>query len=119
MFFLLQQKTAYEMRISDWSSDVCSSDRTRLIVVVVGAPEGAELAVEIGAFVAVLGTADEVHRIGPGLLADLQHLVADLVDRLIPADLLVFAVDQLHRAIGRASCRERVCKDVWISVCAV
>src|SRR3546814_1078730 len=25
-FFCLRQKTAYEMRISDWSSDVCSSD---------------------------------------------------------------------------------------------
>src|SRR3546814_9769408 len=26
MFFFVKQKTAYEMRISDWSSDVCSSD---------------------------------------------------------------------------------------------
>src|SRR3546814_7375100 len=25
-FFVFKQKTAYEMRISDWSSDVCSSD---------------------------------------------------------------------------------------------
>src|SRR3546814_6824796 len=25
-FFFFKQKTAYEMRISDWSSDVCSSD---------------------------------------------------------------------------------------------
>src|SRR3546814_5544657 len=25
-FFIFKQKTAYEMRISDWSSDVCSSD---------------------------------------------------------------------------------------------
>src|SRR3546814_10265686 len=30
-FFFFKQKTAYEMRISDWSSDVCSSD--------LGAPE--------------------------------------------------------------------------------
>src|SRR3546814_17892812 len=31
MFFFFKQKTAYEMRISDWSSDVCSSDlRLRL-----------------------------------------------------------------------------------------
>src|SRR3546814_2718630 len=28
MFFFFKQKTAYEMRISDWSSDVCSSDVT-------------------------------------------------------------------------------------------
>src|SRR3546814_14873462 len=26
-FFFFKQKTAYELRISDWSSDVCSSDR--------------------------------------------------------------------------------------------
>src|SRR3546814_7232297 len=31
VFFFFKQKTAYEMRISDWSSDVCSSDlRTEL-----------------------------------------------------------------------------------------
>src|SRR3546814_11751641 len=45
MFFFFKQKTAYEMRISDWSPDVCSSDiaiarqgkprrRSRLIVFV-------------------------------------------------------------------------------------
>src|SRR3546814_8550129 len=33
MFFFFKQKTAYEMRISDWSSDVCSSD----LAVVIGA----------------------------------------------------------------------------------
>src|SRR3546814_4807955 len=33
-FFFFKQKTAYEMRISDWSSDVCSSD---LIIVGMGA----------------------------------------------------------------------------------
>src|SRR3546814_1758302 len=30
LFFFFKQKTAYEMRISDWSSDVCSSDLTRV-----------------------------------------------------------------------------------------
>src|SRR3546814_2262897 len=30
MFFFSKQKTAYEMRISDWSSDVCSSDLSRV-----------------------------------------------------------------------------------------
>src|SRR3546814_1292585 len=30
MFFFFKQKTAYEMRISDWSSDVCSSDLVEL-----------------------------------------------------------------------------------------
>src|SRR3546814_7282782 len=32
-FFFFKQKTAYEMRISDWSSDVCSSDLGQLGVV--------------------------------------------------------------------------------------
>src|SRR3546814_8139677 len=30
VFFFFKQKTAYEMRISDWSSDVCSSDLQRI-----------------------------------------------------------------------------------------
>src|SRR3546814_12802976 len=40
-FFFFKQKTAYEMRISDWSSDVCSSDlpaRRRLAIVGCGGP---------------------------------------------------------------------------------
>src|SRR3546814_4963320 len=32
VFFFFKQKTAYEMRISDWSSDVCSSDLTLLLL---------------------------------------------------------------------------------------
>src|SRR3546814_9776611 len=32
IFFFFKQKTAYEMRISDWSSDVCSSDLRRQVV---------------------------------------------------------------------------------------
>src|SRR3546814_1028236 len=31
VFFFFKQKTAYEMRISDWSSDVCSSDLRTLV----------------------------------------------------------------------------------------
>src|SRR3546814_8876315 len=31
-FFFFKQKTAYEMRISDWSSDVCSSDLNNVTV---------------------------------------------------------------------------------------
>src|SRR3546814_5008767 len=38
LFFFFKQKTAYEMRISDWSSDVCSSDLT---VIAYGALYGA------------------------------------------------------------------------------
>src|SRR3546814_4923466 len=32
-FFFFKQKTAYELRISDWSSDVCSSDLPGILVV--------------------------------------------------------------------------------------
>src|SRR3546814_6106111 len=39
VFFFFKQKTAYEMRISDWSSDVCSSDLRQL------AEKAADLAV--------------------------------------------------------------------------
>src|SRR3546814_10190803 len=34
MFFVFKQKTAYEMRISDWSSDVCSSDLAQDIALI-------------------------------------------------------------------------------------
>src|SRR3546814_2175782 len=34
IFFFFKQKTAYEVRISDWSSDVCSSDLDRGLVIV-------------------------------------------------------------------------------------
>src|SRR3546814_8814396 len=35
VFFFFRQKTAYEMRISDWSSDVCSSDLEAKVRIVV------------------------------------------------------------------------------------
>src|SRR3546814_2945826 len=40
-FFFFKQKTAYEMRISDWSSDVCSSDLAaieKVVIVAIGVP---------------------------------------------------------------------------------
>src|SRR3546814_18947891 len=43
MFFFFKQKTAYEMRISDWSSDVCSSDLIdfdRILAAALGAIHG-------------------------------------------------------------------------------
>src|SRR3546814_16258202 len=49
MSFCIKQQTAYEMRISDWSSDVCSSDlHNRVIVSPGAADEVAQLAVDMG-----------------------------------------------------------------------
>src|SRR3546814_7141588 len=76
-FFFFKQKTAYEMRISDWSSDVCSSDlvlgdrhevvgavgdlegvRVAGLALGGGGEEGAHLCAERG----LLGRVLEVHR---------------------------------------------------------
>src|SRR3546814_2501072 len=47
-FFFFKQKTAYEMRISDWSSDVCSSDLAFDHQPTLGELRGATLAHEKG-----------------------------------------------------------------------
>src|SRR3546814_2622336 len=44
VFFFVKQKTAYDMRISDWSSDVCSSDLDRAGAVIGDARAGRVLA---------------------------------------------------------------------------
>src|SRR3546814_13817993 len=47
-FFFFKQKTAYELRISDWSSDVCSSDLKGSFTGAVQASEGLFLAADGG-----------------------------------------------------------------------
>src|SRR3546814_9602603 len=88
--FFFKQKTAYELRISDWSSDVCSSDLAALVDV-----DALELA-ELDAVLLVL--------LGDVLVTRLGHRRA----------LGGPEVDRRGRAvqIGRASCRERVCQYV-------
>src|SRR3546814_3396921 len=91
-FFFFKQKTAYEMRISDWSSDVCSSDLTKLDV--------------LGNVVQKVD-----HLIIGGAMAN-TFLFAEGVDvgkSLCERDLKETA---LEIKIGRASCRERVCQYV-------
>src|SRR3546814_1053499 len=91
-FFFFKQKTAYEMRISDWSSDVCSSDlRLEPVGDLVEAffPGGAGHAgIHVGVFVGLARNR--------GL--EVQAGVADRLAR--------------RREIGRASCGERVCQYV-------
>src|SRR3546814_8261528 len=97
MIFCFKQKTAYEMRISDWSSDVCSSDLL-------------SFRYREGAGDAPLGTA--LHRIAvrPARRAAPvdRRAPAVEVDHQPPAAQIVAALAQ----IGRASCRERVCQYV-------
>src|SRR3546814_1148268 len=52
-FFFFKQKTAYEMRISDWSSDVCSSDLQQQ-----GCAPPAEFAYAVEAFMLKISVAD-------------------------------------------------------------
>src|SRR3546814_9688798 len=87
MILFFKQKTAYEMRISDWSSDVCSSDlaSTRRNAAQCGSQLHSQ-AFGNGEHVLVAATA-EVHH---------QQIV----------------LRQGRRQIGRASCRERVCQYV-------
>src|SRR3546814_5468138 len=59
LFFFFKQKTAYEMRISDWSSDVCSSD----LCVLAACVEAGHGSVD-GRGDAVAGGADRVARPG-------------------------------------------------------
>src|SRR3546814_8305495 len=63
--FFFKQKTAYEMRISDWSSDVCSSDLAVLgaAAVAIGAEIGA-VAQELVDQIAVRGV--ELDTVEPG-----------------------------------------------------
>jgi hypothetical protein len=68
----------------------------RLVVHVVGAEHGNELAQEVGLLVVVLGRADPEHRIGTLILPELQQLLAYFVQRLIPGDFLPLTVHELH-----------------------
>src|SRR3546814_6813615 len=92
-FFFFKQKTAYEMRISDWSSDVCSSDLVFVAALMVGrTPEYVGKKIE----------AREVK------LAMLAVAVLPLVILGFTAIASVLPAGQ----IGRASCRGRVCQYV-------
>src|SRR3546814_2266123 len=90
-FFFFKQKTAYEMRISDWSSDVCSSD----LLTVSNALRSA---------IAERGAATLVLSGGRSPIAFFERLAQQELDW---AKVTVSLADE---QIGRASCRERVCQ---------
>src|SRR3546814_3694796 len=92
-FFFFKQKTAYEMRISDWSSDVCSSDLPRV--------ERLEQ---------LLHVADQARRAACAVRFDAGEVRRQRLDlEAVDADHGVAVIEQ---EIGRASCRERVCQYV-------
>src|SRR3546814_16711811 len=105
------------MRISDWSSDVCSSD---LLAAQVAnhRQDGVAGTIQVGR----LGAAhDQVHTvaarravIGIGADVGLREAVLDLAER--PGE---DTLDQPRTEIGRASCRERVWQFGLITVVAV
>src|SRR3546814_6334019 len=97
--FFFKQKTAYEMRISDWSSDVCSSDLLEM---------PAFAGMTIMALTLVIDTATaacSVALIDDGrAVADRHEIVGrGHAERLLP---------MIAESIGRASCRERGCQYV-------
>src|SRR3546814_3022958 len=101
--FFFKQKTSYEMRISDWSSDVCSSDLAALsavcrAVALEGQPAG------IRANVVMLGLIDT-----PMGRAATQAR-PDRLTQPMPFGRQGTSEEE----IGRASGRERVCKYVKI-----
>src|SRR3546814_5792744 len=89
VFFFFKQKTAYEMRISDWSSDVCSSDLPPIAA-------GDELERARGDFLARFGNSDDDART-PAAMAGFERLahygrVAGAVESIVSA-----AVGQGHQ----------------------
>src|SRR3546814_9175017 len=109
MLFVVKQKTAYEMRISDWSSDVCSSDLALDPVHHVAAVAGAErrglVAVEEVVF---------LQRVCPAFLQVFKRFAAPVAGDRIGERLAVAGrtVKVDEHEIGTASCRERVCQSV-------
>src|SRR3546814_12516395 len=66
-FFFFKQKTAYEMRISDWSSDVCSSDLFRYQPRVFIAPLARDIRGRCGKKTGFRGRAGDLSGDGRGL----------------------------------------------------
>src|SRR3546814_10449736 len=102
LFFFFKQKTAYEMRISDWSSDVCSSDL-------------AELRAQLARW-----TLHRLAQAQQGQRHAARHVDGRNLERGI-GDVGILPIGEIEEAqriahivvqIGRASCRARVCQYV-------
>src|SRR3546814_12736523 len=128
LFFFFKQKTAYEMRISDWSSDVCSSDLIILILIfsvefgLLPSFGRGETATFLGIESSLWSLDGWQHVLLPALnlsifpMALLMRLARAGTAEAVRLDFVRFArakgVRQHRLEIGRASCRERVCQYV-------
>src|SRR3546814_3218438 len=135
--FFCKQKTAYEMRISDWSSDVCSSDlMAQEVITLSDAMDRAmsnNLQIKQAAFQAALSEKDVLQakmnlypsaNAGTSTNWNWGTFFDQSAGRLITtsgnsigADFSVSApifqgFQRVNPKIGRASCRERVCQYV-------
>src|SRR3546814_4982733 len=99
-FFFFKHKTAYEMRISDWSSDVCSSDLDSKKVTAASQ----ELAAIAGQRPIVTHARKSIATFK---LREGMPIGAKVTLR---RERMYEFLDRLE--IGRASCRERVCQYV-------
>src|SRR3546814_3235806 len=100
--FFFKQKTAYDMRISDWSSDVCSSDLKGIERDVMAEANEIEYARNLDV-VRLRGNARIVEGGRRSLAGEYfeYDLKTDKVSRGGPVRISI--------QIGRASCRDRVC----------
>src|SRR3546814_7360286 len=103
LFFFFKQKTAYEMRISDWSSDVCSSD---LGLAMENRPQRVRRNTETHVLKAVRRFDGD----GFALIVTGKRYIEEPV--AARAQALADPDTRLFEQIGRASCRERVCQYV-------
>src|SRR3546814_16009489 len=107
-FFFFKQKTAYEMRISDWSSDVCSSDlETACAQSRNGLPNDFCCPRNVAYFVEhrdVYIALDRITRRASDVIYSYYMI-------LFKCSLFFRLTDALDQ-IGRASCRERLCQSV-------
>src|SRR3546814_3458641 len=118
MFVFFKQKTAYEMRISDWSSDVCSSDlqgrRRGLLHRVGDAHQAGEAALDhdehhrLALVAASVGDRLRLAAVEPQIgdqprVAERDRLAVDLARHALAGDRLeVFGFGQGHAALRGA-----------------
>src|SRR3546814_16576723 len=121
IFFFFKQKTAYEMRISDWSSDVCSSDLAMSIQperkVAGRDSDGAPAPRPVAGFTRRTLLVASTTGIFIILVFAALYLAKSVFIPLAVAFLFnlllspfVLRLERLRVQTGRASCGERVCQ---------